>query len=59
MVPDLQCDACGRWIPDTEDSFIFHGRSLCRCCHGQRISLWSRMTALLQRRLVHAVALIF
>jgi hypothetical protein len=32
MNTDLKCESCGRWITESEDSFIHNGKSCCKSC---------------------------
>ena len=32
MNTDMQCECCGRWITESEDSFVRSGKSCCKSC---------------------------
>ena len=40
MLTDLQCECCGRWVAEQEDSFVLQGRSVCRGCQQHPVLAW-------------------
>ena len=57
MDTDIRCECCGRWITETEDSFVRQSKNCCKACHAKP-ALWTSMGRMLHRGVMRVLSLL-
>jgi hypothetical protein len=57
MITDIQCECCGRWITESEDSFVLRSKSCCKTCKSKP-DLMASLGKMLQRGVVRVLSLL-